>query len=155
MIASPTLDSPVAYTRTEKGESEAATFLVKALREVREHYSRPRLQLLEPEIMALLASDAVNEGSEAVREETAQQALIFAMLLPKSLPLPEVAQDPDGEISFDWIGKSGKMFSVSVGPDGTISYAGWFSDKSKVDGVEQLSERCPREILLGIEKAIG
>jgi hypothetical protein len=46
------------------------------------------------------------------------------------------------------------MFSVSVGADGRLSYAGRFSDTSKIHGMEQLSEMFPREILVGIEKAI-
>jgi len=154
MIASATLDSPLVYTRTEKGASEPARVIAEHLRLVCEHYSKPRREILEPEIMALLGSDTGNEESVAVSDETARQALAFAMLLPRAMPIPEVAPDPDGEISFDWIGKSGKMFSVSISADGRISYAGRFGDKSKTHGIEQLSEVFPREILLGIEKAI-
>ncbi|MFZ0285248.1 MAG: hypothetical protein WAL32_08450 [Terriglobales bacterium] len=108
---------------------------------------------MEPEIRALLTDTADGE-CVAVNEATAQQALAFVMSLPRSIPIPEVAPDPDGEVSFDWIGKAGKMFSVSVGADGRISYAGRFSDKSKTHGIEQLSDTCPREILFGIEKAL-
>lgn len=152
MIASITLDSPILYTRTARGASEAADLVAKVLLELRKHYAEPRRQILEPEIMALLESDAADEESIAVDEKTARQALNFATLLPRSLPIPEVAPDPDGEISLDWIGKTGKMFSVSISADGRISYAGRFGDKSKTHGIEQLSETLPREILLGIEK---
>jgi hypothetical protein len=154
MIASITFDSPLVYTRTERGASEAAESVAARLREFCEHYSEPRRQILEPDIMALLISDATDKETIAVNEDTARQAMTFAILLPKSLPIPEVAADPDGEISFDWIGKAGKMFSASIGADGRISYAGRFSDKSKIHGIEQLSDTCPREILLGIEKAV-
>jgi hypothetical protein len=148
------LDSPFFYTRTEQGASEAARFIAEKLREFGEHYSEPRRQILEPEIMALLSPERADKESNAVTIETAQQAMTFAMSLPKYLPIPEVAADPDGEISFDWIGKSGKMFSVSIGADGRISYAGRFSDKSKTHGIEQLSETCQKQILVGIERAI-
>lgn len=148
------LDPPLSFTRTEEGASEAAKFIAEKLREFREHFSEPRRQVLEPEIMALLRSDRADKESIAVTRDTAQQAMAFAMSLPRSLPVPGVAADPDGEISFDWIGKSGKMFSVSVGADGRISYAGRFSDKSKTHGIEQLSETCPRQILVGIERAL-
>ena len=154
MIASATLDSPLVYTRTERGASEPARIIAEHLRLVCEHYSKPRREILEPEIMALLGSDAGNQESVAVNGETARKAVAFAMLLPRALPIPELAPDPDGEISFDWTGKSGKMFSVSIGADGRITYAGRFGDKSKTHGVEQLSEVFPREILLGIERAL-
>lgn len=154
MIASATLDSPLAYAQTERGVSEPARVIAERLLAFCEHYSKPRRQILEPEIMALLGSGAVNEEGMAVNYETARKAVAFAMLLPRAVPIPEVAPDPDGEISFDWIGKAGKMFSVSIGADGRISYAGRFGDKSKTHGVEQLSEEFPREILFGIEKAL-
>ncbi|PYX75099.1 MAG: hypothetical protein DMG72_08300 [Acidobacteria bacterium] len=154
MIASATLDSPLVYTHTESGASEPARLIAEHLRVFCEHYSKPRRQILEPEIMALLGSDAGNVESVVVNDETARNAVAFAMLLPRAVPIPEVAPDPDGEISFDWIGKSGRMFSVSIGADGRISYAGRFGDKSKTHGIEQLSEVCPREILFGIEKAL-
>ena len=104
--------------------------------------------------MALLGEGADSTENAAVSHETAWKAVAFARLLPRGLPIPEIAPDPDGEISFDWIGRSGKMFSVSIGSDGRISYAGRFGDKSKTHGTEQLSEILPREILFGIEKAL-
>ena len=92
------LDIPVAYNRTEQGTSEAALFIAAKLKEFSEHYSEPRRQILEPEIMALLSSTSTDKESVAVTLDTAQQALTFAMLLPKSLPIPGVAADPDGEV---------------------------------------------------------
>jgi hypothetical protein len=153
MIACATFDSPPLFARIETGASLEAKSVAEELRRFCEHYSEPRRQILEPEIRALLADSGDNERV-AISKETAQQALAFVMSLPKSIPVPEVAPDPDGEISFDWIGKAGRMFSVSVGADGRISYAGRFSDKSKTHGIEQLSDACPREILFGIERAL-
>jgi hypothetical protein len=69
------------------------------------------------------------------------------------MPVPEVTSDPDGEISFDWFGSEGKMFSVSLNRNRRIAYAGRFGEMSKVHGIEQLSEVCPPEILRGIAKA--
>src|SRR5262249_34822470 len=136
------------------GTSEPAQIIARCLSDIGEHYARPRLQILEPEIMALLGEGADSTENAAVSHETAWKAVAFAKLLPRGLPIPEIAPDPDGEITFDWIGRSGKMFSVSIGSDGRISYAGRFGDKSKTHGTEQLSEILPREILFGIEKAL-
>jgi hypothetical protein len=155
MIAScsMTFDNSLAYARPGKGASKTAGFIEGELGEFVEHYSRPRRQVLEPEIWALVGADPDKE-SVAVSDETARQAITFAMLLPKAAPIPEVAPDPDGEISFDWFGKAGKVFSISIGADGRISYAGRFSDKSKIHGIEQLSDACPPEILFGLEKVL-
>lgn len=159
MIAcAPALDArPPLIERTETGSSEAASSINKQLKEFVTHYSGLRLQLLGQEIMSL-----VQPSAESLRDremvpidyDTAEAALQFAVLLPKSLPLPEVAPDPDGEISFDWLGKGGKIFSVSIGANGRLSYAGRFGEKSKIHGIEELSHSCPEEILRGIEKAI-
>lgn len=143
--------------RTEIGASDAASSIDKQLKQFVTHYSGIRLQLLGQEIMSLVQASADSAGDREmlpIDYDTAQAALKFAVLLPKSLPLPEVAPDPDGEISFDWLGKAGKIFSVSIGANGSLSYAGRFGEKSKIHGIEELSESCPEEILRGIEKAI-
>ena len=92
-------------------------------------------------------------GVVPVDEDTEGTAIKFATILPSSLPAPEIAADPDGELSFDWLGSSDNMFSVSVDRNGRLAYAGRFSGGRKTNGVEQLSEVCPPEVLLGIEKA--
>ncbi|HKN75513.1 MAG TPA: hypothetical protein VJW94_10085 [Candidatus Acidoferrum sp.] len=90
-------------------------------------------------------------GAVPINEDAGQMAIKFATLLPTSIPVPEVGVDPDGEISFDWLGPSGKMFSVSVDKKGRLAYAGRFGEKRKNSGVEQLSDICPPEIILGIK----
>jgi len=112
---------------------------------------KPRLELLAPDILQIV--DESREDAAPVDSETADAAIQFASLLPLSLPIPEVAPDPNGEILFDWIGPSGKMFTVSVNRAGRIAYAGRFGERSKVHGVEELSTACPPEILRGIAKA--
>lgn len=159
MIAhAPALDPPAIIGRHESGASEAAAELNRRIEKFIVHYSAPRLDILVPEIMSLVRSTG-DEGetleTTPVSEGAAREAVKFAILLPKSLPIPEISSDPDGEISFDWIGKRGAMFSVSIDATGRLAYAGRFGEKSKVHGIEQLSEACPDEILRGIQKATG
>lgn len=117
------------------------------------------VEWLISEINQVAQESAPAGGSSAgvvpVDEDTKRMATKFAAMLPLSIQLPEVAADPDGEISFDWLGPSGKMFSVSVDRNGRLAYAGRFGNKTKKNGVEQLSETCPPEIILGIERAVG
>src|SRR5712664_413929 len=137
--------------------SDAAYRIRKKLEESLDHYLEPKLELLLPEIESLLA----NGEQESVREETVipvnrdtiRTAMLFASFLPRFGASPEVSADPDGDISFDWLGPSRKMFSVSINKFGRLAYAGWFGENSRVHGIEQLAESCPQEILRGIARA--
>jgi hypothetical protein len=134
------------------GVSDLARQVKLALEESLEHYLKTRLELLLPEIEDLhMASD---ETSIPVDLDTIRAATQFAYSLPRFGPMPEVSADPDGEISFDWAGPSGEMFSVSVNKQNRLAYAGWFGEKSRIHGIEQLAEGCPQQIVRGIEKAI-
>ncbi len=134
---------------TSVGVSAEATELQDWVRQSFDHYLEPRLQLLFPEIQ-----EAVSEDGSGVDEATIRAAELFAYCLPRFGPVPEVSVDPDGEISFDWIAPSGsKMFSVSINNQSRLAYAGWFGEKSRIHGIEQLAENCPQEILRGIQKA--
>jgi len=111
-----------------------------------------RIDWLTSEILELSRESALNVAGP-IDEDTQRAAIRFATLLPSSVPVPEIAADPDGEVSFDWIGNSYNVFSVSVDRNGRLAYAGRFSEGRRVNGVEQLSAVCPPEIVLGIEKA--
>jgi hypothetical protein len=137
--------------------SDAAERVERVIQEGLRHYAEPRMEALISEIDQIMAETALKagEGFAPVDPEAASAALRLAYLLPRFLPTPEVASDPDGDISFDWLGRSGKMFSISVSKTGRIAYAGRFGDKSKFHGTDQLSASCPPEIILGIKRAIA
>lgn len=114
-------------------------------------YLEPRLVQIVPDIR-----HAVSESQAAavpVDQDTLEAAIAFASLLPRSLPIPEVSADPDGEISFDWIGPSRKMFSVSVNKAGRLAYAGWFAENSTIHGTENFSDSLPQEIVRSLSRA--
>jgi len=142
--------------RLMTGSSDAAKLVARLLDEEILRYTEPRIQFLASDIEQLLndpSQQMCPEGSIPIDVDTARAAIEFAYTLPRSLPAPEIAPEPDGEISFDWLGPAGKMFSVSVGRTGRVAYAGRFGEKSKIHGIEQLSESCPQEIIRGISKA--
>jgi len=134
------------------GVSDAARQVEVLLEKSLEHYLETRLESLLPEIEDL--HDVADEDSIPVNLETIRAAIQFAYTLPRFGPIPEVSADPDGEISFDWVGPSGEMFSVSVNNENRLAYAGWFGEKNRIHGIEQLAESCPRQIVRGIEKTI-
>ena len=154
----PTLDETFTVGKSvNAGFSEEAKVIDRLLQEGFLHYTAPRIESLAAQIEQILGES--NQGVDSqvcvpVDTNTAHQALRFAQLLPWSLPMPEVAPEPDGEISFDWLGPSGKMFSVSVNKAGRAAYAGRFGEKSQCHGTEQLTDVCPKEIIRGIARAI-
>jgi hypothetical protein len=135
--------------------SEAARFVDSVIKEGLQHFAKPKVESLVSDIEQLVKESQQSGHGEtsSIDLETAARAIEFAYLLPWSLPAPEIAPDPDGEIMFDWIGPSRKMFSVSVNRVGRIAYAGRFGERSKVHGIEQLSDICPQEIARGIARA--
>lgn len=111
----------------------------------------------EKDIRALIdeSNAALEPGAVHVDESTTKAAIEFARMLPSYVPVPELTAEADGEISFDWLGPHGRIFSVSLNSLGRIAYAGKFGEKSKVHGIEELSATCPPEIVWGIEKTIS
>lgn len=86
----------------------------------------------------------------------AQYALDFVKLLPEDTPEPTVVVEDDGEVAFEWHRNARHTFSVSVGRDGTLRFAGLFGHRSR-SGVDQLVGRIPNDILrsislVGLEK---
>lgn len=74
-------------------------------------------------------------------EVTLNTAMGFAVALPSDVDQPEVSVDPDGEIAFDWINDD-NMLSVSIGPEGGITYAGKFREEC-VSGTAHFRESIP------------
>src|ERR1700682_4975395 len=54
-------------------------------------------------------------GAKPAQRASVVKAFEFIDALPKNIPTPEIAVDPDGEISFDWYGGARRQVSISVG----------------------------------------
>ena len=76
----------------------------------------------------------------------------FLLAFPKTLPLPEIAIDSDGEISFDWEGKNRRMLSVSLRADGRLSYACKLGMMRSSYGVDEFDENVPETIVESVKK---
>jgi hypothetical protein len=87
------------------------------------------------------------DGSLSIDQDTYSASLLFLLALPHWVPAPEVAIDPDGEVAFDWFGKFGKNFSVSVRSDGRLSYAGQFGPRTSLHGTDEFVGTVPSRIL--------
>jgi hypothetical protein len=86
-----------------------------------------------------------------VSYETYIKAKQFIESFPTALRSPEVSVDPDGEISFEWYQAPRKVFSVSVGPNNELTYAGLFG-ASKTHGTETFHDEIPRVVLENVRR---
>ena len=84
-------------------------------------------------------------GNKRAEPSTYEYAACFLDLLPRDASLPEMTVDTDGEILFEWDRGRREVFAVSVGRDGTLTYAGLFGH-SKIHGTEHLGEALPMVI---------
>jgi hypothetical protein len=132
------------------GFSDAASRVEDKIERALTEFTLLRREPLVTDIVGLWDESSLR--TDANLRKTAAAAICFALLLPRSLPDPEVSLDPDGEISFDWSGNGGERFSVSVNGARRLAFAGRFSETSKLHGVEQLSKAFPSEIIRGIQK---
>jgi hypothetical protein len=92
-----------------------------------------------------------NLGSAPLDSETYQIAKRFILMLPASLPAPELTVDRDGEVNFDWFGQGVQMFSASLRKDGRIAFAGQFSTRKRLSGLEEFNDSVPEKIVESIK----
>jgi len=74
----------------------------------------------------------------------------FIRLLPDSLAMPEVAPEPDGSVSLDWMPERYRTFSISIGESDQLAYA-WVDGSDRGHAVARFdSQAIPERILQGI-----
>ena len=80
------------------------------------------------------------------------RAVAFVRAFPDSLPLPEVAPEADGSLSFDWIAAQTRIFSLSIGESNRLSFA-WIDGTDRGHGVARFDgATIPTRILDGIRE---
>jgi hypothetical protein len=93
-------------------------------------------------------------GASAVATPAVWHAGRFLSAIPETWPSPEIGADPDGELSFEWARGPHWVFTVSVGQDGHLSYAGLFGS-SRVHGMETFAGTLPQAIVDGLARLFG
>jgi hypothetical protein len=91
--------------------------------------------------------------AQSVLFETYEKAKRFAQALPFGTPAPEVSAEPDGEITFEWFATPTRVFSVSVGPNNELNYAGLFG-ASRTYGTEVFHDEIPEVVLTHIKRVV-
>jgi hypothetical protein len=144
-----------AWPAMDSAVSPEARAVREALGAIRESLERsyslfgPKAALIA-EIWSLVSEGSPDGEDEAIVDWTAWRAESFVRALPEGLPLPEVAREPDGGISLDWIRSRDRMFSVSVTTTDRLAFA-WLDGVDRGHGVARFDGgRLPRPILEGI-----
>lgn len=97
------------------------------------------------------------DGGEAfaLDEMAVRNAGDLVRALPKGVPLPEFAPEPDGSISLDWIQSRHRLFSVSVGRNNRLAYA-WLDGSDSGHGVAGFDGlNIPLLVLAGIQSILS
>ena len=93
-------------------------------------------------------------GAKAIDETSYGNAIHFSWLLPLNIPVPEIYIDPDGEVNFEWYVGPRQVFSVSIGSNNELAYAGLFG-ANKTHGAEYLDDELPGTILDNIRRVFS
>jgi hypothetical protein len=101
------------------------------------------LQQEAPEMGLTLTTDAL---------ETSKR---FLLAWPKTMPMPELTLDTDGEVVLDWIGPHKDMVTVSLRDDGRISYAAHLGARRRKHGTEAFDDAVPEAVLDAVRSAFA
>lgn len=88
------------------------------------------------------------DGGDAapITPEVVDSVYNFIQALPKGIAMPDIAPEPDGSISLDWIQTGPRIVSVSIGPFRIISYA-WLNESGSGYGTFYFSSSVPKQVL--------
>jgi hypothetical protein len=107
---------------------------------------RTQQEALATVYQAAQVDDWDGEGSRRVEPSTYMYARQLLRLFPSSVALPDIAIDIDGEILFEWDYGRRRIFAISIGRDGTLTFAGLFGH-TKIHGIDHFREELPLTIL--------
>jgi hypothetical protein len=142
-------------THTDRGVSEEAEKIRSQIADVYDNLLKS-LSLGESYKDAILALYEIADrfiapnwdgyGAAQVSLLAVLHALRLLRTLPSTPQTPDLSVDPDGEISFEWYIAPRRVFSISVGAHGELSYAGLFG-RSDTHGTEYFGDELPKPIM--------
>lgn len=93
-------------------------------------------------------------GAAPVDRASLSCALKFIALLPAQFLRPDIEIDPQGDICFEWYAQKGSVLSICVSSNGTLYYAGIFSDM-KTHGSTPMKESFPSMFIEFLKRVYG
>lgn len=86
-------------------------------------------------------------GAEPVTLDTYRAAYRFAESLPLSMPTPAVGAEPDGHLTLEWYKNPSRVLSLSIGPEGELSYAALLGENARRTGSDCFQQEVPDDLL--------
>ena len=90
-------------------------------------------------------------GAKPISEAVAERAKLFLDNLSSLLPAPDIAPEADGELAIEWHFGLRRVFSVSIGEEGPLHFAGLFGEEER-HGVEPFDGVVSSEVLGYVRK---
>jgi hypothetical protein len=154
VLALPTRYFPPLKTTQTSATGEAAQLVAKLLANVVQH-ERERASDWRPFVRGIIEQVALEcstlswdgYGAAPVSPTAVEYARRFVEELPADLEQPQVVPDPDGDISLYWEFGTDRVFTISIGASGVVSYAGILAPGVQRHGEEPFREDVP-EILI-------
>ncbi|MGC8553546.1 MAG: hypothetical protein ACP5O7_11875 [Phycisphaerae bacterium] len=129
LIGCATLSHTLAPSTTVSAEAKAvrsAEALIFSELGCSQALSGPKA-LAESEVRSLASQCAHDgwdgNGASALDPSAVDRAVELIWALPRWVPMPEAAAEPDGAVSLDWVHSRFRLLSLSVGGSGRIAYA--------------------------------
>lgn len=110
--------------------------------------------IFENRLRIALNELVIDDDQRAVPVGAVDRALRLVRALTAGLPLPEVAIDPDGAISLDWMPSRTRAFSISVSDSDRLAYA-WINGSDRGHGAVRFADSLPQTLLLQLRGLIA
>lgn len=146
---------PRLLERESHASSSESDTVRQEIKDAKRHYRAAAISLqstLEEVVITCSRPDWDGYGARPISQAVHVQARAFLDALPMWLPAPDIVPESDGEIAIEWDVESNRIFSVSIGADGTLNYAGLLGDGVERHGVENFDEVVPTVIIQAIEE---
>jgi hypothetical protein len=91
-------------------------------------------------------------GAKSISIDTYSETTRLLMMLPASIPLPDIISEPGGEIALEWYKMPKYVFLISLSGNNIISYAGLFGKNNRIYGSENFGDHIPNVIIDSIHR---
>lgn len=92
--------------------------------------------------------------AEPISRSTCDRARAFLKLLPTWMIAPDIVPEADGDIAIEWYVAPRKTFSISIGANGPLHYAGLLGHEEEAHGVVPFTENIPETLLRHISEIV-
>jgi hypothetical protein len=141
-----------AVSREARAIRDAVTAVVDRAEQSQALFGHKAAAISALRALANAAGDANESDLDPLAVRNAED---FIRALPDHFPIPELASEPDGSVSLDWLQARNRLFSLSIGSSDRLAFA-WLDGSDRGHGVARFDGcNLPPRVREGIESIIG